>query len=124
MKHAQRANYQAGLWRRCLEQDPQVPSPVGRGWKIEIEGGAEQLVVDWMDGQPAPEAVLDLLACTCPRRCQLPNCVCMSNGLTCTDMCRLLDWENRASILDGEESSDDDVDEDDGEDEQENGYDY
>jgi hypothetical protein len=85
VKHAQRANYQAGIWRRCLEQDPEVPSPVGRGWKIEKEE-AEQLVVHWMDGQPAPEAVLDLLACNCPRKCALPKCVCITNGLKCTDM--------------------------------------
>ena len=37
VKHAQRANYQAAIWRRCLEQDSKVPSPVGRGWKIEKE---------------------------------------------------------------------------------------
>ena len=45
-KHRQRANYQAGISKRCLEQDPQLPSPVyvGRGWKIEREEGAEQLV--------------------------------------------------------------------------------
>lgn len=61
------------------------------------------------------------LACTCPRKCALPNCVCMPNGLKWTDMCKLPDCENWASILDDEESSDDDVDED--EDEQENGYD-
>ena len=67
-KHTQRANYQAGIWRRCLEQNqappylpsasvssdikalyksvtiiiiiiinPEVPSPVGRVWKIERE---------------------------------------------------------------------------------------
>ena len=53
-KHALRANNQAGIWRRCLEQNPQVPSPVGRGWKIEKEGADNQLVVHWMDGQPAP----------------------------------------------------------------------
>ena len=51
-KHALRANYQAGIWRRCLEQNPQVPSPVGRGWQIEKEGADNQLVVHWMDGQP------------------------------------------------------------------------
>ena len=45
-KHAQRVNYQAGIWKRCLERDPQVPSPAGRGWKIEKEERAEQLVVD------------------------------------------------------------------------------
>lgn len=79
-KHTQRANYQTGKWKRRLEQDPQVPSPVGRGWKIEREEGAEQLVVDWMEGQPEPKAV-DLLACTCPKKCTLPKCECMANGL-------------------------------------------
>ena len=53
MKHAQRANYQAVIWRRCLEQDPNVQSHVGREWKIEKEEGVEQLVVHWMDGQPS-----------------------------------------------------------------------
>ena len=65
VKHAQRANYQAAIWRRCLEQDPKVPSHVGRGWKIEKEEGVEQVVVHslhWMDEQPLPQAVLDLLA--------------------------------------------------------------
>ena len=73
-KHAQRANFQAGIWKRCLEQDPHVPSPVGRGWKMEREEGVEELVVHWMDGQPAPSAVLDLLACNCSRKCTLPKC--------------------------------------------------
>ncbi|CAM4534943.1 unnamed protein product [Leuciscus chuanchicus] len=36
-QHTLRANYQAGIWKRCLEKDPQVPSPVGRGWKMETE---------------------------------------------------------------------------------------
>ena len=68
VKHAKRANYQAGIWRRCLEQDPQVPSPVTRD---------QQLVVDWMGAQPAPVAILDLLACNCSV-CIMP---CMANGL-------------------------------------------
>ena len=29
-KHVQRANYQAAIWRRCLQRDPKVPSPFGR----------------------------------------------------------------------------------------------
>ena len=114
-KHAQRANYQAGIWKRCLEQDPQVPSPVGRGWKIETEEGVEQLVVHWMEGQPAPDAVLDLLACTCPKKCTLPKCECMANGLKCTDMCKLPDCDNQPSISDSEESADEDEDEDENE---------
>ena len=85
--------------------------PVGRGWKIEKEGADNQLVVHWMDGQPALQAVLDLLACNCPRKCELPRCECMANGLKCTDMCRLPDCENQASTLNNEESADEQDDE-------------
>jgi len=42
------------------------------------------LPVDWMDGKPTPEAVLELLACRCPRSCRLSDCVCLANVLTCT----------------------------------------
>ena len=48
-------------------QDPQVPSHVGRRRMEEADG---QLVVHWMDGQPAPQAILDLLTF------QLPTCEC------------------------------------------------
>lgn len=52
VNHSLRANYQAGIWRRCLELDPKVPSPVGRGWKMEGEGTEEQLVLHWMHHRP------------------------------------------------------------------------
>ena len=66
-----------------------------------------------MDGQPASQAVLDLLACNCTMKCSLPKCVCLSNGLKCTDMCRLQDCENQASSFesDDEESADGDIEE-------------
>ena len=66
-----------------------------------------------MDGQPAPQAVLDLLACNCTRKCSLPKCVCLSNGLKCTDMCRLQECENQATSFesDYEESADGDIEE-------------
>ena len=103
-KHAQRANFQAGIWKRCLEQDPHVPSPIGRGWRIEKDEGKEELVVHWMDGQPAPTAVLDLLACNCKRKCTLPKCECLANGLKCTEMCKLTTCDNQMNLL--EESED------------------
>ena len=119
LKHAQRANYQAGLWRRCLENDPQAPDPAENGWKIESEDGKDILAVDWMTVQPAPDAVLELLACTCPKRCTIEDCVCLQNGLKCTDMCKVKDCDNQppsddtvdvaASLLD---EADDDDDED------------
>ena len=45
------------------------------------------LPIDWMDEKPAPEAVLELLACICPRSCRLSDCVCIANVLTCTQTC-------------------------------------
>lgn len=87
-----------------------MPSPVGRGWKIERGEEVEQLVVHWMEGQPAPDAVLDLLACNCAKKCALPKCTCMANGLRCTDMCKLADCDNQASTSESVESLDDDED--------------
>jgi len=45
------------------------------------------LPIEWMDGKPAPEAVLERLACRCPRSFRLSDCVCMANILTCTQTC-------------------------------------
>ena len=45
------------------------------------------LTIDWMDGKPAPEAVLELLACRCPRTCRRSDCVCVANVLTSTQTC-------------------------------------
>ena len=100
VQHTLRANYQAEIWQRCLQQDPQVPSPIGRGWKLEKQ---EQLVIHWMEGQPAPQAILDLLAIV--QGSELPKCECMANELKCTDMCRLPDCDNQPNQ---QESEDDD----------------
>ena len=113
VKHAQRAAYQAAIWKRALEADPSVPSPVGRGWHWESKNDRAHLAVDWMSGQPAPQAVLDLLACTCPTRCKLPKCVCIASGLKCTDMCKLTTCDNQRGTSDNESSSEGECDNDD-----------
>lgn len=74
-----------------------------------------QLGIDWMSGQPAPEAVLKLLSCPCTRSCRLPNCSCLVNGLKCTDMCRLPECDNRReeeAVTVEVDADDDDSDED------------
>ena len=90
-KHCDRANYQAAIWRRSRQSCLQIRSPIGHGWSLE-EG---RLIVNWMSGEPAPMAVLELLSCQRKRRCQLSNCTCLSNGLQCTDLCRFQDCANR-----------------------------
>ena len=94
-KHALRANFQAGIWRRSLQQNPTIPSPSGKGWKFDVVDEREELQFDWMDGKPAPDAVLELLACHCTRSCKLPKCVCLANGLKCTDICTLKECDNQ-----------------------------
>lgn len=89
--HSSRANYQAAIWRRSLEACPVVPSAVGHGWVQEEDG----LKIKWMSGEPAPKAVLEFLSCSCLRTCQPLNCSCCSNGLKCTDKCRLRECGNR-----------------------------
>ncbi|KAK3879872.1 hypothetical protein Pcinc_015598 [Petrolisthes cinctipes] len=89
--HAQRANFQAAIWRRCLEPKPNVPSPIEHGW-TEEDG---KLNILWMRSAPAPEVVLELLSCKCSRVCKLPDCKCLVNGLACTDMCKLQTCTNQ-----------------------------
>ena len=119
-KHTLRANYQAGIWKRCLQQHPKIPSSVGMGWKLQQVEEREELQFDWMDGKPAPDAVLELLACRCTRSCKLPSCVCLANGLKCTDICTLKECQNQVEgdeEIDLYNSNDDTDDSDDTDDE-------
>ena len=59
----------------------------------------DELCIDWSDGLPAPQAVLDLLSCNCSKNCKLPKCVCMLNKLKCTDMCKLPNCSNQDDEL-------------------------
>ena len=102
-----------------MEKDPQVPSPVGRGWKLEKNDGREELVIDWMDGKPAPDAVLDLLSCTCRKSCDSATCACIKNGLRCTDMCTLRACTNQTAENDLQNDDDEISDDDDDDDEEE-----
>ena len=67
--------------------------------------GHVQLAVHWIEGQPAPRAVLEILACTCPKICKLPKCVCMASGLKCTDMCKLSTCDNQRTSAESDDSS-------------------
>ena len=58
-------SYQVVIWRRCLENEPDVPRPAGYGWKLEEQDGDNILMIDWMKDKPASQAPLHLLACTC-----------------------------------------------------------
>jgi hypothetical protein len=46
---------------------------------------------------PAPDSILEFLSCGCVKSCDSNRCTCRSNGLKCTDMCKLKDCSNAAS---------------------------
>jgi hypothetical protein len=84
-------------------------------------------MIDWMDTDPAPQAVLQFMSCTCSRACSLTTtkkCPCLENGLQCTELCKLQTCNNQPSdeceeetiYPDHNEDEDDDEDDDDGDD--------
>ena len=91
--HDLRANYQAAISRRCLQAQPVSPSPLDCGWTSDKESN---LVIDWMRFSLVPSSVLQLLSSNCARSCELSNCNCLSNGLRCTEMCKLQTCDNQA----------------------------
>ncbi|KAK3731327.1 hypothetical protein QZH41_001755 [Actinostola sp. cb2023] len=105
--HTKRANYQAAVWRRALQANPEVPSPEGHGWLI-TEG---DIKIDWMSLPPAPKALLELILCGCTGICSTGHCTCKRNGLSCTDACQCGDkcenphnvWEDNGEDSETEE---------------------
>ena len=73
-----------------------------------------------MSAKPAPQAVLEFMSCDRIRSCTV-NCQCVSNGLKCTDMCRLAECEDRETVdMDEETLSDtDDNEQEEGEEDEE-----
>ena len=110
--HLIRANYQTAIWKCCLHARPTVPDLTKCGW-IDDDG---KLAIHWMRSPPAPDAVLELLACKCVRSSKLSTCTCMANGLACTDMCKLHSCSNQKQQEDEVDivelgDSDNDIDE-------------
>ena len=68
-KHCQRACYQKAVWKRAPDAKPAIPSPIGKGW-IQDKGDSTALAIDLMEGLPAPDAVLELMSCSCTHVCK------------------------------------------------------
>ena len=106
--HSLRANSQAGVWRRTLEECPSIPNPSGHGYYKDGKP-----TICWMTGSPAPDVITEFSSCKCTSVCKLPNWQCLANGLKCTITCKLQDcnnWQENNSTVqdcDSEDSSDD-----------------
>ncbi len=97
--HIQRVNYQAAIWRRCLEAEMVTPSPEGHGW--HTTDGTISIV--WMTQDRAPECVLHVMKCSCKANqpCSTRRCSCKRRGMICTQLCLCSDecWNMRTFVL-------------------------
>ena len=82
------------------------PSPAGHGWSMD----GCCLEITLMDGPPAPDVVLEILACRCKSNCKIFHCQCLANGLKCTPTCTLQSCDNFAEEDDHPDSNSDDED--------------
>ncbi len=75
----------------------------------------DQLTVNWMNGPLAPDAVFEFMACKCSKKCALPGCECLVNGLKCSPACKLQTCDNMYQEEDvlANESSDSEYEDDD-----------
>ena len=111
--HIQRSNYLSYIWKNCKSPDINVPSPVGHGW----EDNDELITPIMCLRSPAPQALLELIKCSCKGRCEKKQCSCVRNNLNCTPACLCGDCHNQdrntEKLVDdgiGDESNSDDTD--------------
>ena len=89
--HTSRANYQAYIWRNCLQQHLQILPPDSYDWNQDGDG---VISIKWKTVQPAPNEILELMICTCNRKCTVGSCPFIDSSLMCTDACSKQDCDN------------------------------
>ena len=90
-QHVLRAHLQSYVWEQDLSLHPILPDPVSLGWSRE-EDGLKPL----LSKVPiAPEAIVELVKCSCSTtkknpssKCVSARCSCRPNMLTCTELCQ------------------------------------
>ncbi|XP_046856604.1 uncharacterized protein LOC124449684 [Xenia sp. Carnegie-2017] len=109
LQHIRRSNYQAAIWRSCLQPQMDIPPPDENGWKT-IDG---KLQIVWMTIPPAPDSLLDNVNCGCKTGCNSQRCSCNKAGVKCTDVCSCTACTNvdiDDNDVEEEEFLDDDMD--------------
>ena len=54
----------------------------------------DKLIIDWVTIPPAPNTVLEFVSLNSVKSFDNNCCTCRSNGLKCTDMCKLKNFSN------------------------------
>ena len=89
--HAERANYQAAIWRQCLHININALSPTNHGWKREDQ----ELVIHWSSLPTTSSTFINLIKCNCKKNsCDSRRCSCVRQTLPCTDFCQCVHCSN------------------------------
>lgn len=94
LKHTMRANYQTAVWKNSLKTTD-MPSPIGNGWIVKETDEGQEIGIDWMQGLPAPQAIIEMISCECKKHCIKDRCPCIVNNLKCTQLCKLTTCDNQ-----------------------------
>jgi hypothetical protein len=102
-EHIKRANYQCFIWKHARDRNLSVTSPVGNGW---IKDDMGILIPKLMNKAPAPESLIELVACGCQKGCRV-KCSCRSVQLPCTEACKCdSECSNVHMTMEGDEEED------------------
>ena len=107
-KHLSRANSQAAIWRRALNQTIGAPDLRNYGWRVDNEA----VSVSWMDLPPAPDGILENVECACKSGSSTNRCSCFKGSLSCISLCKCSGCTNStdSAVSESEqEDSDSDV---------------
>ena len=83
--HALRSHYQALIWYKAAEANPDHPQPVDFGWDIDETGLS--LRPKLMTLPPVPTACTELVTCGCKTTCSNQRCTCRKHNISCSAAC-------------------------------------
>ena len=106
-QHILRAHYQAHIWAQDKTAFLPALNAVGLGWQ---EGSDGKYIPVLSDLPPAPEAVVELVKCSCGVSKCSRKYSCKVNNLTCTDLCKCEATEGTCTNLHHTEVQNDDLD--------------
>src|SRR5260221_9825839 len=113
-EHILRAHLQANIWMQDLVAVPNLPDPVTLGWR-QLEDGHYVPVISKVP--LVPEAVVELVKCSCVASKCRGRCSCKAHNLPCTVLCKCEGTEDTCNNIaidhnSSENSSDDEESED------------
>ena len=95
-KHILRAHLQANVWLQDIVAEPALLDPLSLGWQ-QLGNGHYSPIVSRVPA--APEAVVELVKCSCVTSKCSGWCSCKAPNLACTELCKCEGVEDACSNI-------------------------